>query len=218
MLYGVGKEQAHSPCASFAVSIYPLVWTCTTPAMTGHRPAASSMHICSTFLRSSRSRVKSSPASGLAIMAIPCSRYSSCTVWNSISHQCLRQLSEIVLTEAANKASVAIIIHCVRVIMQEGDYRCEEQPLEFLWINGAAASVGYVVPIGGHGSRLDKEFNEIQVCSISQTLLNVVSERRKVGCRLNMSWSCIPPLFRPSLRVIRLCGDDFQGTSGSALF
>lgn len=129
----------------------------------------------------------------------------------------MRQLSEAVLTEAANKASVAIIIYCVRVIVQKGHYGCEEQPLELLRINGAAASVGYVVPVGGHGSRPDKEFNGTQVCSISQNLLNVFSEGRKVGARLNMSLELYSPTIPAQFTGHPTMWRRFQGTSGSAL-
>jgi len=52
--------------------------------------------------------------------------------------------------------------------MQEGDYRCEEQPLELLWVNSYVAAVGCVVPIGGHGSLQDQDVNRIVICAKSR--------------------------------------------------
>lgn len=53
-------------------------------------------------------------------------------------------------TEAANETSVTIIIYRVRVIVQEGHHRGEEEPLELLRVNVTAASVGCVVAVRSH--------------------------------------------------------------------
>lgn len=120
----------------------------------------------------------------------------------------LIQVSENGHTESANKASITVVVYRVRVIMQEGDYRREEEPLELLWINGTTAPVAFVVPVRCHDIIPD---SSVILCSPFELADSVEDSLR--GADSGSSSICLWYIVACGLfrRVSRFCDDEVGG-------